>query len=76
MNIPIIKFSVDWWNTLHQNASITASGSAIDSEMLIGLPLMLASLLFLSFSIFARNIQFEILTRTAKTTAMKEIING
>ena len=44
--------------------------------MLIGLPLMLASLLFLSFSIFARNIQFEILTRTAKTSAMKEIING
>ena len=76
VNIPIIKFSVDWWNTLHQNASITTSGSAIDSEMLIGLPLMLASLLFLSFSIFARNIQFEILTRTAKTSAMKEIING
>ena len=76
VNIPIIKFSVDWWNTLHQYASITTSGSAIDSEMLIGLPLMLASLLFLSFSIFARNIQFEILTRTAKTTAMKEIING
>ena len=76
VNIPIIKFSVDWWNTLHQNASITTSGSTIDTEMLIGLPLMLASLLFLSFSIFARNIQFEILTRTAKTTAMKEIING
>ena len=76
VNIPIIKFSVDWWNTLHQTASITTSGSAIDSEMLIGLPLMLASLLLLSFSIFARNIQFEILTRTAKTSAMKEIING
>ena len=29
VNIPIIKFSVDWWNTLHQNASITTSGSAI-----------------------------------------------
>ena len=76
VNIPIIKFSVDWWNTLHQNARITTSGSAIDSEMLIGLPLMLVSLLFLSFSIFARNIQFEILTRTGKTSAMREIING
>jgi len=76
VNIPIIKFSVDWWNTLHQNASITTSGSAIDPEMLIGLPLMLVSLLLLSFSIFARNIQFEILTRTGKTSAMREIING
>ena len=44
--------------------------------MLIGLPLMLVSLLLLSFSIFARNIQFEILTRTGKTSAMREIING
>ncbi|MAA92733.1 MAG: heme ABC transporter permease [Gammaproteobacteria bacterium] len=76
VNIPIIKFSVNWWNTLHQNASITTSGSAIDSEMLIGLPLMLISLLFISFSIFARNIQFEILNRTGKTTMMREIING
>ena len=28
VNLPIIKFSVDWWNTLHQPASITLSGSA------------------------------------------------
>jgi len=76
VNIPIIKFSVNWWNTLHQNASITTSGSAIDSEMLIGLPMMLLSLLFISFFIFARNIQFEILNRTGKTAMMREIING
>ena len=76
VNIPIIKFSVDWWNTLHQNASITTSGSAIDSEMLIGLPIMLVSLLFISFHIFARNIQYEILNRTGKTAMMREIING
>ena len=34
INIPIIKFSVEWWNTLHQSASITFSGSSIDAEML------------------------------------------
>ncbi|MHC5306407.1 heme ABC transporter permease [Bartonella sp. LJL80] len=35
INIPIIKFSVDWWNTLHQPASLLRSGgSAIDSSML------------------------------------------
>ena len=76
VNIPIIKFSVNWWNTLHQNASITTSGSAIDSEMLIGLPMMLVSLLFISFHIFARNIQYEILNRTGRTAMMREIING
>ena len=59
-----------------ENASITTSGRAIDSEMLIGLPIMLVSLLFISFHIFARNIQYEILNRTGKTAMMREIING
>ncbi len=38
VNIPVIRFSVEWWNTLHQPASvIRASGIAIDSSMLIPL---------------------------------------
>lgn len=41
INIPIIKFSVDWWNTLHQPASIIRSGGvAIDPSMLKPLLLM------------------------------------
>ena len=35
INLPIVKFSVDWWNTLHQPASILRSGGvSIDSSML------------------------------------------
>lgn len=34
INIPIINRSVVWWNTLHQKASITLSGSSIDGSML------------------------------------------
>ena len=35
INLPIVKFSVDWWHTLHQPASIMRSGGvAIDSSML------------------------------------------
>jgi heme exporter protein C len=34
INLPIIKFSVEWWNTLHQPASITLQGSSIDASML------------------------------------------
>ena len=35
LNLPIVKFSVDWWNTLHQPASLLRSGGvAIDSAML------------------------------------------
>lgn len=41
INIPIIKFSVDWWNTLHQPASVARlDGPAIDPSMLLPLMLM------------------------------------
>ena len=43
INLPIVKFSVDWWNTLHQPASILRSGGiAIDSSMLWPLMMMFA----------------------------------
>ena len=42
INVPIVKFSVDWWNTLHQPASLLRSGGpAIDNSMLTPLILML-----------------------------------
>jgi heme exporter protein C len=45
VNLPIIKFSVDWWNTLHQPASILRMGGpALDPSMLW--PLLLMALLF------------------------------
>ena len=41
VNVPIIKFSVDWWNTLHQPASVLKiDGPAIDPSMLLPLFLM------------------------------------
>jgi heme exporter protein C len=50
VNIPIIKFSVDWWNTLHQPASIIRSGGmSIDKSMLI--PLLLMFFGFINFFI-------------------------
>jgi heme exporter protein C len=44
VNIPIIKFSVDWWNTLHQPASLLRKGGvAIDGHMLRPLLMMAAA---------------------------------
>jgi heme exporter protein C len=40
INIPIIKFSVNWWNTLHQPSSITQFGAAIHISMLTPIILM------------------------------------
>ncbi len=43
INVPIIKFSVDWWNPLHQPASVVKMGGpAIDPSMLVPLLLMAA----------------------------------
>src|SRR4249919_217700 len=45
INLPIIKFSVDWWNTLHQGASVVrADGPAIHPSILV--PLLLMALAF------------------------------
>ena len=50
INIPIIKFSVDWWSTLHQNSSIKLlSESTIHSSML--LPLLIMTVAFSLFSL-------------------------
>ncbi|HSV29525.1 MAG TPA: heme ABC transporter permease [Candidatus Omnitrophota bacterium] len=41
VNVPIIKFSVDWWHTLHQTASVVKKGGpAIDAAMMVPLILM------------------------------------
>ena len=64
INLPIIKFSVDWWNTLHQPASISKlSSPSIDASMLI--PLIIMSLAFFSISLLIALIRIwsEILER-------------
>jgi heme exporter protein C len=48
VNLPIIKFSVDWWNTLHQPASVMRiGGPRIDIAMLVPLVIMAVGFLLL-----------------------------
>ena len=62
INIPIIKYSVDWWNTLHQPASIKLDGSStIHSSMIVPLLLMLLVLLLYSAMIFLMKYKTEII---------------
>ena len=64
INLPIIKWSVDWWNTLHQPASISKfSSPSIDTGMLMPLFVMTFSLLFLTLTISIIRIKSEILQR-------------
>lgn len=62
INIPIIKFSVAWWNTLHQPASITLTAApTIHSSMLAPLLIMFFSFSILSLIIFLIRYKYEII---------------
>ena len=62
VNIPIIKFSVDWWATLHQSSSIKImSESTIHSSMLTPLILMTAAFALFSLLIFLMKLNTELI---------------
>ena len=62
VNIPIIKYSVDWWNTLHQPASINIlSKSSIHSSMLLPLMMMTAAFALFSLLIFLMKYNTELI---------------
>ena len=67
INVPIIKYSVDWWNTLHQPASIKLTGtSTIHSSMLMPLFLMFFVLLLYCALIFLMKYKTEIIRMKKK----------
>ena len=62
INVPIIKYSVDWWNTLHQPASINIlSKSSIHSSMLFPLIIMTAAFALFSLLIFLMKYNTELI---------------
>ena len=77
VNIPIIKYSVEWWNTLHQKASFTiTSKPAMPPEMYLPLLIMvLAFYLFFAWVICVR-MQAEILDRERRTRWVRDIVAG
>jgi heme exporter protein C len=68
INIPIIKFSVDWWNTLHQGESIfRAGGPTIDGSMLRALFAMMGAMTLLYIVLLLLAMRNEILRRRVRT---------
>ncbi|MGI8526398.1 MAG: heme ABC transporter permease [Pseudolabrys sp.] len=68
INLPIIKFSVDWWNTLHQPASlIRIGGPAIDPSILHPLLMMALAFLLLFLTLLLAAMRNEILRRRVRT---------
>jgi len=68
VDLPIIKFSVDWWNTLHQGASVfRLGGSTIDPTILTPLLLMAAAFTLLFVTLLLGAMRNEILRRRVRT---------
>ncbi len=73
VNLPIIKFSVDWWNTLHQGSSVfRMGGSTIAPSMLWPLLVMAVGLTFLFATLHLAAMRNEILRRRVRTMQLMQ----
>ncbi|MBR1131390.1 heme ABC transporter permease [Bradyrhizobium iriomotense] len=73
INLPIIKFSVDWWNTLHQPASVMRmGGSTLDKSFLIPLLLMAIAFTLLFVTLHLAAMRNEILRRRVRSLQMMQ----
>ncbi|MDR0588409.1 MAG: heme ABC transporter permease CcmC [Burkholderiales bacterium] len=72
VNVPIIYFSVKWWNTLHQGASITATQSSMDSMMLAGLLIMVFAYWFYAIAITLIRLKAILLEREPGVRSLVE----
>ncbi|MFL5260550.1 MAG: heme ABC transporter permease [Hyphomicrobiales bacterium] len=74
INVPIVKFSVDWWNSLHQPASVfRMGGPMIDPSMLLPLLSMGLAYLFLFLSLHLVALRSEIAARKVRQLRIAEI---
>jgi heme exporter protein C len=74
INLPIIKFSVDWWNTLHQPASVLrVQGPSIDRSMLWPLLIMALAYMMLFLALHLTATRSEIAERKLKAQRLQEI---
>ncbi len=72
VNLPIVKFSVDWWNSLHQGASVfRAEGPAMTNDYLIPLLLMGLGYMAAFGSLWLVRIRAEVWRRKAMVLALK-----
>lgn len=74
VNLPIIKFSVDWWNTLHQPASVfRADGPTIDPSLLTPLFVMAAAFAALFMLLHLLAMRAEILRRRVRALQQSQV---
>jgi heme exporter protein C len=74
VNVPIIYFSVKWWNTLHQGASVKATGSSMASTMLTAMLIMVFAFWALAIAIALYRARVLILEREKRAQWVQELV--
>ena len=73
VDLPIIKFSVDWWNTLHQPASVfRLGGPTIDSSILVPLFIMAVAFTLMFVTLLLAAMRNEIMRRRVRTLLLMQ----
>ena len=73
INIPIVKYSVEWWNTLHQPASVMRmDGPTIHYSMLYPLIFVFLGFCLISLYLLSQSLKFEILNNKFKSRRIKK----
>ena len=77
INVPIIHYSVQWWNTLHQGATISKfEKPSMDPSMLIALLVMYLAILLFCSALMMYRLRNEILSREHSKSWVKEVIGS
>ena len=75
VNIPIIKFSVTWWNSLHQGATVARFGKpAMVTSMLVPLLVMFAGFMLFFIGVLCLRLRAEVLNRERLATWVREAV--
>jgi heme exporter protein C len=77
VNVPIIHYSVEWWNSLHQTASVMKLAKpTLPLEMLIPLLMMLLCFTLLFAALLLTRLRAEVLTRERSAAWIRDVVNA
>jgi heme exporter protein C len=74
VNVPIIYFSVYWWNTLHQGASVSLKGASMATPMLVGMLIMVLAFWMYAITLSLLRVRSIILDRERHTEWVKHAV--
>ena len=74
INVPIIYFSVKWWNTLHQGASVSVKGSSMATTMLVGMLIMALAYWMYAIAAVLIRVRTIILEREKRADWIRELV--